>query len=91
MMKFTFKKQPRETGLRAVGKPYPDTDIKVNKKRVGYISAPNWQTKSYAWLVRFAVKKESTIDNPAGFKGVSFSKIQIKNSAVSPQRNTSPT
>ena len=73
MMKFTFKKQPRETGLRAVGRPYPDTDIKVNKKIVGYISAPNWQTKGHAWRVRFAVKKESTIDNPACFKWFSVS------------------
>ena len=75
MMKFTFKKQPKETGLRAVGTPYPDTDIKVNKKVVGYISAPNWQTKTIAWKIRLAVKKEITTDDPAGLKWVSAKKV----------------
>ena len=74
MLKFTFKKQPKETGLRAVGTPYPDTDIKVNKKAVGYISAPNWQTKTIAWKIRLAVKKEITTDDPAGFKWVHISR-----------------
>ena len=75
VLKFTFKKQPKETGLRAVGTPYPDTDIKVNKKAVGYISAPNWQTKTIAWKIRLAVKKEITTDDPAGFKWVSAKKV----------------
>lgn len=41
MTKFTFKKQPPTTGLASVAKPYPDTDIKYNKKKCGYISAPS--------------------------------------------------
>ena len=45
-MKFniSFKKESKETGLRAVGNSYQSTIIKVNKKQVGIISAPNWQT-----------------------------------------------
>lgn len=58
-MKFTFKKHPKETGLAAVGRPDPDTDIKLNKKVVGYIAAPTWQSQDRAWLIRLAVKKES--------------------------------
>ena len=71
MLKFTFKKQKEETGLAAVGYPYPDVDIKANKKVVGYISAPNRQTKGHKWKVRFAMKKESTTASPADFKWVS--------------------
>lgn len=45
--KFTFKKQPKETGLRAVGHPYPCVDIKLDGKVVGTIYAPNWQLKGW--------------------------------------------
>ena len=75
MLKFTFKKQKEETGLSAVGYPYPDVDIKANKKVVGYISAPNWQTKGHKWKVRFAMKKESTTASPADFKWVFAKKV----------------
>lgn len=74
MLKFTFKKQPAETGLRAVGNPYQSTDIKVNKKIVGHIAAPNWRSKDYVWKIRFAVKREPTSDNPCRFKRISFKK-----------------
>jgi hypothetical protein len=57
-MKFTFKKQPRETGLASVGNPYPDTDIKLNKKIVGQIVAPNWASKDGLWYIRLTRKKE---------------------------------
>jgi hypothetical protein len=36
----SFKKQPRETGLRAVGNPYPNTTIRLDGLQVGQIIAP---------------------------------------------------
>jgi hypothetical protein len=51
-MKFTFKKQPKTTGLASVGYPHPSTDIKLDKKRVGIISAPNWSTKGGKWEIQ---------------------------------------
>lgn len=57
-LKFSFKKEPRETGLAAVGNPYPNTQIKLDKQQVGYISAPTWQTKDRMWGVHFAVEKD---------------------------------
>ena len=62
--KFTFKKQPRETGLASVGNPHPDTDIKHNKKLVGYISSPNWSSPDNKWRIRLTVKKSEPDDNP---------------------------
>lgn len=53
---FTFRKEPRETGLAGVGNPYQNTAIKHAKKECGVISAPNWQTKDNKWRVRFTVK-----------------------------------
>jgi hypothetical protein len=57
-MSFTFKKQPKETGLSSVGNPYPNTDIKYNKKVVGHIVAPNWMSKDDVWKIRFMQKDE---------------------------------
>lgn len=57
--KFTFKKQPRETGLAGVGNPHPDTYIKHNKKVVGCISSPNWRTPDNKWRIRLTVKDEN--------------------------------
>lgn len=57
---FTFKKEPAETGLASVGNPHPDTQIKLNKRRVGCISAPSWSTKDNKWGIKFTVTKETT-------------------------------
>lgn len=54
--KFTYKKQPRETGLRAVGHTNPSTDIKLNGGKVGIIGAPDWTTKDGKWSIRFTIK-----------------------------------
>ena len=74
MPKFTFKKQPRETGLRAVGTPYPNVDIKMDKKIVGYISAPNWTSKKHCWKVRFSVDTESTKESPCPWRWYTLAK-----------------
>lgn len=67
-MKFTFKKEKSETGLRAVGNPYPDTLIRISKgKHVGSIVAPNWQTEDNLWRIRLLVKDD---DSNAGFRWV---------------------
>jgi hypothetical protein len=55
-MGFTFKKEKPETGLASVGRPNPDTQIKLNKKQVGYIRAPIWSDDNRKWIVRFAFK-----------------------------------
>ncbi len=38
--KFTFRKEPAETGLAACARPYPDTKIKLGGRECGIISAP---------------------------------------------------
>jgi hypothetical protein len=63
MNKFTFKKGPEETGLRRIGSPRPNVDIKLNKKVIGYIRAPGWQDKDYLWKIRFSVKKKDIFED----------------------------
>lgn len=53
MKKFTFKKEPRETGLRSVGYTKQSVNIKLNKKKVGFIYAPNWNSKG--WKIAFMI------------------------------------
>jgi len=60
-IKLTFKKQSRSTGLMSVGHPFPITDIKINKKIMGYISPPAWDTKN-VWTIHYSIKK-SVPDN----------------------------
>ena len=61
-MKFTFKKHKRETGLRAVGYPYQSSDIKLDGKVVGTITAPSWQVTDGLWRIRLTVKRVPTPD-----------------------------
>ena len=72
-MKLTFKKHAKETGLRAVGNPYPDTDIKLGGKKCGYISAPNWQSVDRQWRIKLAIKREPVPGFPANFDWVTLS------------------
>ena len=58
--RFTFKKEPRETGLSAVAHPYPNTQIKLRGKEVGTIYAPNYTTADNKWSVSFMVPREPT-------------------------------
>jgi len=59
-MNFTFKKQPKETGLCAVGYYSQSVDIKLGGKICGIISAPNWQTKDNCYEIRLMVYKTET-------------------------------
>jgi len=56
--KFTFRRQPREIGLAAVARPYPQVDIKLRGEIVGAISPPNAYSKDNDWRVRFMVVSE---------------------------------
>lgn len=71
-MKISFRKQPQPTGLAAVGHPYPATEIKVDRKVVGHITPPNWQTEGHDWGVSIAVKREPTPDSPCPWRWVRF-------------------
>lgn len=67
-MKITFKKEPRLTGLAAVGYSRQSVEIKVDGKVCGHISAPNWQTEDGLWGVGFMVYKnpdKTRVDNCA--------------------------
>lgn len=57
-MKVSFKKEKPETGLAAVGSPYPNTQIKGDKLVVGFIYAPTWHSKDDKWSLSFALKNE---------------------------------
>lgn len=56
----TFKKQPKETGLRSIASPDPVVDIKLNKKVIGFISPPYWSSERHKWSIYFRIKKEVT-------------------------------
>lgn len=58
-MKFTFRKQPRATGLAAVTETHPDTDIKLGGLVVGSIDAPHHTSTDGLWKLRFAVTDAS--------------------------------
>ncbi len=74
-MKFTFKKEPRVSGLAAIGNPNPDTQIKLNKKECGRIVGPVWSSTDKMWTIRFTVKKTVPDDNPnCDWKWVQFKK-----------------
>lgn len=77
MIKLSFKKHPAETGLMAVGHSNRSVDIKVDKKIVGYIRAPAWDTPSN-WKVYFSVNKPQPDDNPnCAWKWVSFKNAEF--------------
>lgn len=55
MAKFTFKREPRETGLRGVAQLYPDVQIKLNGKQIGLIRGPNPHASHAGWKASFMV------------------------------------
>ncbi len=63
-MKLTFKKHPRETGLRGVGYSHSSVDIKLNKKKIGLIQAPNWQAPDRKWGLAFTIENDRPEENP---------------------------
>lgn len=71
---FKFRKEKRETGLRAVGNPYPTVRIKIGKDVIGYIEPPDWRSERHEWCVCLKVKKTPTKESPADFKWVRLKK-----------------
>lgn len=63
-MRISFKNHPKNTGLRAVGNPLSDTDIKIDGKICGLINAPNWRTQDHKYGIMMAVIKEKEDGNP---------------------------
>lgn len=59
----SFKKEPKETGLAGVGYPNPNVYIKLNKKKIGYISAPNWTSSEDVYKIRFSVVKKDILED----------------------------
>ena len=68
----SFKQRPRETGLRAVGYPYPTVEVKVNGLVVGYIRPPCWSSREHVWNVQLAT--EGNDANPNRSWGWTFVK-----------------
>lgn len=66
MVKFTFKKQPRETGLASVISQGETTNIRHNKLVVGAINPPNRFAGRDLWSIKLAVTTEY------GFRWVVF-------------------
>jgi len=59
-IKLTFKKHPKETGLAAVGNRRQCVDIKMDKKIIGLIAAPNWSTEDQKYGVSVAVESSDS-------------------------------
>lgn len=53
--RFTFRKEPKETGLRAVGHTEQSVTIKLGGWEVGRIRAPSWRDKG--WLVGLMINQ----------------------------------
>lgn len=60
-MGITFKREPKETGLYAIGNSTPGVNIKYNKKWFGYITPPSWQ--HHGWDVSFMVYKDNIMED----------------------------
>lgn len=71
--KFTFKKQPKATGLGAVGYTKQSIYIKLEGKICGSIDAPNWTTKDNLYSIRLMVFKDQPDSNPnCNWKWITF-------------------
>lgn len=66
-MKITFKRQPKSKGLSAVTTPYPDVDIKYNKRTIGMIIAPGWAA-SGKWKIQLALNKQPVSGDLRGWE-----------------------
>lgn len=70
--RLSFKKQPLETGLAAVARPYPDTDIKIGGMVVGRIAPPHFTDTDRSWRVSIMVK------DPASGGGWRWARLRQK-------------
>lgn len=70
---FTFKNQPKATGLAAVGNRIPNVTIKHNGKIVGWIDSP--KARKNECTVYFHVKREPTEDWKSNFYNVQLENV----------------
>jgi hypothetical protein len=61
--RFTFRRLPRETGLASVGRPWPDTEIKLGGRDVGLICSPSWSSDGMAWRVCLRIAAGESWEN----------------------------
>ena len=62
-VKLSFKKGGRNTGLYAIGTPYNSTEIKINKKIVGQILPPSWNSNNKGWQVMLMIVKKDIMED----------------------------
>ena len=55
MVKVTFKKEPKETGLMSISFPNQSVNLKIKGKTFGMINAPTWQTEDNRWSISIMV------------------------------------
>lgn len=73
----SFKRDAAITGLAGVGYSKQGSDIKVNKKVVGSIDAPNWQTKDNFFRISLMIIKDDI--NSDGNPNCPWKRIRLKN------------
>lgn len=71
--KFTFKNQPKATGLAAVGNRVPNVTIRHNSKIVGWIDSP--KARKNECTVYFHIKREPTPEWQAKFYNVQLEHV----------------
>jgi hypothetical protein len=67
---FTFKNGKKLTGLMAVGNHIPQTFIKHEGKRVGWIQPPKARDEKKEFWIYLAVKCEPTQESPCAFNNI---------------------
>lgn len=62
MAKITFRRGPKQTGLSAIGDPYPQTDLKFKGKKFGAIFPPHYsgspEFSQEKWEIRIMLLKD---------------------------------
>lgn len=72
MTKFTFKRQPKDTGLARIGADETSSDIKLRGVVVGLLKSPTrgrWGEPDIpGWRVKFMVEREATPAEPCPWR-----------------------
>lgn len=59
MSKFTFKREPRLTGLAGIASPHADVQIKLAGEQIGILRGPNPHASHMGWKASFAIKADA--------------------------------
>jgi len=71
-MKVTFKRLPKATGLAGIAYPHQSVEIKLKRKQIGTIHAPNAFSGNQGWKIVFMVLCEPSKENPSGWKWITL-------------------